>query len=447
MEMTLRARWHRLLALVLLFLAGAWVASNLAVNAAGAQGDGTAAQSADGMALVEIVKVSGLFDEVLVDFVEQRIDKARSEGLTALVFQLNSRGATVSDDRMVALARKIRDSPVPIGVWVGPSGAQARGAAAQLVAVARPGGLAAGAKVGRSGAQILPEDEFGTLWGANGSRFRNTMVKGSPAEEATLTASNLVVAPVLVDFVGDLDGVTSKQVEVNGEARREPNATVRFTALTLGGQLMHTVASPQVAYLLVVIGLALLVFELYTAGIGIAGMVGAVCLALGSYGMVALPVRTWAFVLFVLAFVAFAVDVQTGVPRFWTAVGIVAFVVATLALFDGLSLSWVTMAVGIGGVLLTYLSGMPSMVRTRFSTPTIGRDWMIGEMGLALSAVAPDGTVSVRSARWPARTNRATPIGAGDRIRVVGIEGIILEVEPEHGAARDHRESRGQGVR
>ena len=117
------------------------------------------------------------------------------------------------------------------------------------------------------------------------------------------------------------------------------------------------------------------------------------------------------------------------------------------ALFDGVSLSWVSMVVGIGGVLLAYLSGMPSMVRTRFSTPTIGRDWMIGEMGLALSAVAPDGTVSVRSARWPARTNRATPIGAGDRIRVVGIEGIILEVEPEHGAARDHRESRGQGAR
>ena len=416
--MTLRARWRRLLALLLLTLAGASAGASLVQQAAGAQGGGTATDQAGGSSLVEIVKVSGLLDEVLVDFVEQRIDKARGDGLAALVFQMNSRGATVSDERIVALAHKMRESPVPIGVWVGPSGAQAQGAAAQLVAIAQPGGLAAGAKVGRSGRQILPESDFGPLWGPNASRFRNTMVKGTPAEESLLTESKLVVAPVLVDFVGDLDGITSKEVERNGEVRRQPDATVRFTALTLGGQLMHTVASPQVAYLLVAIGLGLLIFELYTAGIGIAGMVGAVCLALGCYGIAALPVRTWAFVLLVLAFVAFAVDVQTGVPRFWTGVGVVAFVVATLALFDGVSLSWVSMVVGIGGVLLAYLSGMPSMVRTRFSTPTIGRDWMIGEMGLALSAVAPDGTVSVRSARWPARTNRATPIGEIGRAHV-----------------------------
>ena len=94
------------------------------------------------------------------------------------------------------------------------------------------------------------------------------------------------------------------------------------------------------------------------------------------------------------------------------------------------------------GIALTFLSGMPSMVRTRFSTPTIGREWMIGEMGLALTSVDPDGTVSVRSARWPARTNRATPIGLGDRVRVVGIEGVVLEVEPEEGGAIDYRERR-----
>ena len=105
------------------------------------------------------------------------------------------------------------------------------------------------------------------------------------------------------------------------------------------------------------------------------------------------------------------------------------------------------MLVGVGGVLLAFLSGMPSMVRTRFSTPTIGREWMIGEEGLALSEVDPDGTVSVRRAHWPARTNRATPIAAGATIRVVGIEGIMLEVEPETGGARDYRERRSKADR
>ena len=80
------------------------------------------------------------------------------------------------------------------------------------------------------------------------------------------------------------------------------------------------------------------------------------------------------------------------------------------------------------------------MVRTRFSTPTIGREWMIGEVGTAVGAVDPDGVVMVRDAPWRARTNRATPIDAGAPVRVASIEGLLLEVEPLEGAARDHRD-------
>lgn len=436
------ARMGRLLSLVTLFLTVALALLGTS-KLAGAT-TRSLSQDSTGETLVEIVKVSGLLDDVLVDFVERRIALANREGITAIVLQLNSKGAVVSDDKFIELARIMRSSKVPVGVWVGPSGAQAEGAAAQLAAIARPTGVAAGARVGKSGQQILPEAEFGALWGAQGSRLRNTLLKGSDKEPELLRDAGLVLSPVLVDFVGELEGVATKEVQRDGERTKEPQTSVRFTSLTLWGQLMHTVASPQVAYLLMAIGLGLLVFELFTAGVGVAGVLGAVFVALGAYGLVALPTRWWAFALLVLAFVAFAIDVQTGVPRFWTGVGVVLFVVASLSLFGGVALSWVTIVVGVVGALLAFLSGMPSMVRTRFSTPTIGRDWMIGEFGLALSAVDPDGTVSVRSARWPARTNRATPITAGDRVRVTGINGIILEVEPETGAARDHRERRGQ---
>ena len=107
-----------------------------------------------------------------------------------------------------------------------------------------------------------------------------------------------------------------------------------------------------------------------------------------------------------------------------------------------MSLSWITLLVGVVGVALGMISGMPAMVRTRFSTPTIGREWMIGEMGVAESAVDPDGVVRVRDALWRARTNRATPIPVGGPVRVTEIAGLILEVEPEEGAARDYRERR-----
>ena len=123
------------------------------------------------------------------------------------------------------------------------------------------------------------------------------------------------------------------------------------------------------------------------------------------------------------------------------------FTLGSLFLFqpvisDSLRLGWLPLLVGIGGIALTFIVGMPSMVRTRFATPTIGREWMIGEMGTASTSISPDGVVLVSGARWRARTNRATPIKLGDPIRVVGIDGVTLDVEPEDGAARDYRERR-----
>ena len=115
-----------------------------------------------------------------------------------------------------------------------------------------------------------------------------------------------------------------------------------------------------------------------------------------------------------------------------------------MLLYDGFSLSWITLLVGIGGISLFMLAGMPAMVRTRFSTPTIGREWMIGETGEAVASVNPEGVIRIKGALWRARTNRATPITAGATVRVVEVEGLLLEVEPEEGGARDHRERRSR---
>jgi membrane-bound serine protease (ClpP class) len=195
-----------------------------------------------------------------------------------------------------------------------------------------------------------------------------------------------------------------------------------------------------VAYLLFVIGLALLLFELFTAGVGIAGMVGAGSLILGCYGLSVLPTRPVGIALLLFAMFAYGVDVQTGVPRLWTGIATVCFVLGSLLLFDGVRVSWITLLVAFVGMTLAMLAGMPTMVRSRFSTPTIGREWMIGELGMARTDIAPDGVITLREAPWRARTNRATPIRRDEPVRVVAIEGLVLEVEPDSGGARDYRE-------
>ena len=169
-------------------------------------------------------------------------------------------------------------------------------------------------------------------------------------------------------------------------------------------------------------------------------------MALAGYGLGVLPVRPWAVVVLLVAGIAFAIDVQAGVARFWTAVGAIGWGVGSVWLFDGVSLPWLALAVGVGGMLLAMISGMPAMVRSRFGTPTIGREWMLGTEGDAVTAIDPDGTIRIDGALWRARTNRATPIAVGDRVRVALIDGLTIEVEPLEGQAVDYREKRGKVV-
>lgn len=388
--------------------------------------------------VVDVIEVDGLLDPVLVDFVEQSIADAEAAEDIALVLQMNSPGSVVSDEQLTELARAIVDSPVPVAAWIGPSGSQALGGAAEIVGVADVVGMAPGTSLGDVGEQRLPVDEFGVLFGDAAERLADGTVGADEAEELGITARP---APTVLEFFVQLEGVETRVVEGEDGTRREPVTAVRFGQLPLVSQLMHTVASPPVAYLLFIAGMAILIFELFVAGVGVAGVVGAGCFVLGCYGLAVLPTNWWGVALLVFSMFGFAVDVQTGVPRVWTGIGMVAFVLGSFTLFDPpATLSWVTLVVGIVAMALTFLAGMPSMVRTRFSTPTIGREWMIGEMGRAVTAVDPNGTVQIRDALWRATTNRATPIAELDRVRVTGIDGLVLEVEPEEGGARDYRD-------
>lgn len=390
----------------------------LLAGAAGAQDDGARCPE------VRVARVSGLLDPVLVDFVEETVVAADRCGAIAVVLQVDSSGAVVDNARMIELVDTIEAADVPVTAWVGPSGAQARDEAALLVEAADIAAVAP-----RSRLQAEGERSYGS----------------ADAVEAEKTDFGGAQAATIGDFIVNLaeHGIDIEVLErrEGDEIRREPVTRTIFTALSLVDQLAHTVGSPPVAYLLFVIGMALLLFEFYTGGIGVAGVVGALFFVLGAYGLSVLPTSSLAIGLLVASIVAYGIDVQTGVPRVWTGIATVLFVLGSLTLYEGdVSLSWITLLVAIVGMVLAMLGGMPAMVRSRFSTPTIGREWMIGEEGTATTPVAPEGTVVVRGAPWKARTNRATPIDAGASVRVAAIEGLVLEVEPVEGAARDYRE-------
>lgn len=419
----------------------------------------SATGAADTLANVDVFEVSGLIDNVVANGIERAIGRSSTNGAQALVLQVNSRGAVVDRERMEQLLVAVRDSAVPVGVWVGPSGSRAHGWSSWLLAVADVSAMAPNSTVGKTGVPISIDGEPLSFGEATSLLRSNTLGTDEARERGVL---RLDIAdegvPVLRNMLFALDGlsvngkVLDTVVEVvgdDGTIVREA-ATTRFFKLGTLEQLMHTSASAALAYLLFSFGLALLIFEFYTAGVGIAGFVGALCTLLGTFGFAELPVRPFGIALLVFSVIAFAVDVQVGIPRFWTGVGVVSYVVASFTLYgpvqeETLRLSWLTLVAGVASMTLAFVVGMPSMVRTRFATPTIGREWLVGAEGTAATDIAPEGEVVVRGAKWRARTNRATPIKSGEPLRVASIDGVTLDVEPLEGAARDYREMRKQG--
>ena len=246
--------------------------------------------------------VSGLFDRIVVEAIEEAIDDAVAADAQALIIQVNSRGAVVGDERMEELLGAVAESPVPIAVWVGPSRARLYGIPAQLLAVADVSGMAPGARVGHTGELLSPpgvEIDFGDAT----TRLRTDSVGLSDARDLGVLRQRVSDEgiPTLTSMVNALDGyaeggrvlqTTEDEVlDDDGTVRRTTIAPVRQSSLPFVDRLFHTVASPAITYLLLLVGLALLVFEFFTAGVGVAGVVGAGALVLACTGLAALPAR------------------------------------------------------------------------------------------------------------------------------------------------------------
>jgi membrane-bound serine protease (ClpP class) len=362
---------------------------------------------------VDVVQVGGLLDPVNVALVNRALAEAPRRGTSVVVLQLDSGSATASRAAVDGLVARIKAVDVPVAVWVGPTGrGQATHEAFALIDAADVVGVAPGTRVGR---------------------FR-----AMKDQEALAAGVADIVSPTLADFIGRIDGAQAKGRTLstaeprvdNGPYQLRRDLDIRFRKPGLVDRTLHALGSPSATYFLVVGGLILFLFELFSAGIGIAAGSAAVCLALSAYGLGTLGTRPVGLGLLLLATFGFGVDIQSGQPRVWTGIGSIALAAGSVTLFDGRRPSWLALLLVIGGALLLVLFAIPSTVRTRFSTPTIGREDLIGSIGTAVTAIAPEGTVQVRGAPWRARTFPAA-IPAGATVEVVSIEGLVLEVIPE----------------
>ncbi|MFQ5948451.1 MAG: NfeD family protein [Acidimicrobiia bacterium] len=392
---------------------------------------------------VDVIQVSGPLDERVIDFVRRTVQRSVDEA-QVVVLQLDSPGAVSGD--IGELIELLRDPPLPVMVWAGPAPAVAYGGAAQLLAASPLRGAA-------------PEVQVGWLWptvaGAAGDGPEAVSLDFPDVPEALLVSRQRVAGPIpgLVDLVAPsvgqvvvgLDGLevavrgetrtlaTAEEVVEEGRVQTRPAVEVRFHKPDLVTRTLRLAVRPEAAYFFLVLGLSAAAFEFYAVGPGAAAAVAAIALVLAGYGVAALPVNWWAVAATVGGLGLYVVDFQRSDLGWRSLAGTALLVVGGLGFVGAepqFRALWWTVVLVVVGVAFFFVLGMTTVVRARFSTRTIGREHLIGRRGVAESDFDPGGVVLVDGARWRATSYRAAGIRSGDRVRVVGVDGVVLAVEP-----------------
>lgn len=385
------------------------------------------------------------------------VQEAGERGCQALLVVIDTPGGFLDATRDIAKA--FLEAPVPVVVWVGPAGARAGSAGAFLVLASHVAAMAPGTHVGAAYPVSLggeaPDPTMAKKVENDAAAFARALAQqrgrdvewaeAAVRESASATADEAlekgvveVVAPSVRALLERLDGrvvrVGDREVTL-----RTASAEVRPFAPSLRHRALGVLGDPNVAWLLMMLGMFLLMIELYTPGIGIAGALGLFLLLLAGIGLRLLPVDAGAIVLLVVAFGLFVAELFVVSHGLLALGGIVTLAIGSVLLIDtddpeffadaSVRVSWglvvpLAAAVGAGTVALAWHAA-----RIRKRAPVTGAEGLVGCVGHADGPLGPDGGwVRVAGERWRARCTAAAPAGAA--VRVVAVRDLTLDVVP-----------------
>jgi membrane-bound serine protease (ClpP class) len=396
------------------------------------------------------VEVSGVIGPAVADILVGAIRDAEEASAEALLVQLDTPGGL--DDSMRRIVKAILASPVPVIVYVAPDGSRAASAGVFITYAAHVAAMAPGTNLGAAHPVALGAGEadetmlakvtndavayirsLASLRGRNGD-WAEQAVRESvsiPAEEALKTNVIDVVAAGPGTLLEQVDGRTVRTV-MGDRTLHTAGAVVREVEVPWTQELLALVANPNVAYVLLMLGVYGLIFELSNPGLILPGTAGAICLILAFYAFSALPVSYAGIALIVLALALFVAEFL--VPGFGilTGSGVVALILGSIMLMDTdvpfLQISWTVLV-----PMSTFAAAMGLMmavmaIRAHRRRPVSGEEGMIGRLVTLEEALAPEGHIWLEGESWRARA--PGPVPAGARVRVVGFEGLLALVEP-----------------
>ena len=383
------------------------------------------------------------------DFLERAIKVSAEDQAECLVVLLDTPGGLMTTMR--SMVQAIMNAPLPVVVYVYPSGAQAASAGVLITIAADFAAMAPGTNIGAAhpvsgtGEDIpktmnekVMNDFLAFSRSVANERGRNAdWVAKVIRESASITAAEAVannvidaVATDLDDLINQIDGYHverkgfSKVLQVKGLARR--TLTPEWQ-----DQILRVIGDPSIAYLLLMIGLAGLYFELSHPGTIFPGVIGGISLVAAAYALQKLPVNYAGFLFILLAVVFFILEIKVTSYGLLSLAGVLSLVVGSLMLFrvpgeiGRLSLSVLVPTVGVISAFFVTVATLA--FRAQIRKPTTGKEGLVGTVGETRTDLNPEGKIFVEGELWNAYADE--PIPRGTKVRVMEIEDLKLKVQ------------------
>ena len=411
------------------------------------------AQGNDPVAVV--LTADGPIMPPMLEYIKRGIETAHQRNAEVVVIQLNTPGGSV--ETMLEIIKEIRASTVPVVVYVAPRNAFAASAGAMITMAGHASAMAPETSIGASSpitssgenlnstadtkakelikASIRP---FVTPRGEKAVELAEAMI-----DEAKAVTADEALEVNLIDFVSDdvedllqsLNGFTI-QMDDGPHTFNTENIEVQTLNISFIEQLLLMLTDPNIAFLLLAIGVQAVLIELSSPGGWVAGFIGAVCLTLAVYGLGVLPVNWFGIIFMLIAFVLFVLDIKAPTHGALTTAGVASFIVGALVLFNSpgtpdFQRVSVPLVIGTGIFIgLLFFGIMMIALRSLHNPVQMGGKSFIGKTGTAKSFEGEAGQVQVESELWSAeKAPGSEPIGKGDKIEVVEVSGLRLIVK------------------
>jgi len=399
---------------------------------------------------INFIEVDGIINPATAKFITESIDQTTQQGAQCLIIQLDTPGGLMESMRMIV--KKILTSNIPIIVYVAPSGARAASAGvfitlAAHIAVMAPGThigaahpvtLGAEGKESKTMTEKIVNDTVSNIKTIAKTRGRNVdwaekaVRKSVSITEDEALKLNVIdfISPNLQDLLNKIDG---KIIKFDGITRTLLTKGVQPRSIKMSWRykLLDTISNPTIAYILLMLGIYGIFFELSNPGAILPGVVGGIFLILAFYALQMLPVNYAGLALILFAIILFIAEVKVISHGLLAIGGVVSLFLGSLMLFESpTEYMRVSLSVIIPAVLVSagfFIFAVTKAIKARLKKPTTGMEGLVGEVGIASTTIAPEGKVSIHGEFWNAFSDQN--IEKGEKVQVIGGTNLKLEVK------------------